>query len=416
MADHWEFAWQHACGDFVIINSDDDVFSPQLLTSIDTASKQIAVGLASWDAGLYLHPDWDLSGANTFEYEASHTGLIFEIDSWRVMEAYAHLTIPRCFPLGTRICFSRQLGERVRRRVGRLFWAPFPDYSAPLLLLGLMDERERYLYFDSLLGYGGRSRNSNAAATVPRERGRAGNVTRVQQFLDEHGTENLFGDLEFQGVSLTNGHAQTLAMLRRLLTEVFGRFQLDLVAYIVGVESEFRGINIHNPWLKPEERVQFDRFLVRQDREIVRRAMQIVEERWIDDQVMQWRKDWRRISLPAIRYLLQPAVLSRGFTKILKLLLRRRTRPVSAPVEAGPRSSIRATIRGAMVTVHCESFGGRDGLDLARRFDEIVAAFDQRDARNLTDFFSKDYMLAAYVSAHFLANSKPIKEDALTSN
>lgn len=60
MADHWEFAWQHACGDFVIINSDDDVFSLQLLTGIDTASNHIVVGLASWDAGLYLYPDWDI--------------------------------------------------------------------------------------------------------------------------------------------------------------------------------------------------------------------------------------------------------------------------------------------------------------------------------------------------------------------
>lgn len=401
MADHWEFAWQHARGDFVIINSDDDVFSPQLLTSVDTASKHVAVGLASWDAGLYLHPDWDLSGANTFQFEASHTGLIFEINSWRVIEEYASLSIVRCFPLGTRICFSRQLGERVRRRGGRLFWTPFPDYSAPLLLLALMEGDERYLYFDSVLGYGGRSRNSNAAATIPKERVRAGNSTRVQKFLDEQGAENLIGDLEFQALSLTNGHAQTLALLQRLLPEAFGRFHLDLVAYIAGIESEFRGININNPWLGPEERAQFDRFLARQDRKIIKQALQVVEERWFNEKVERWRKDWRNISVPVVRYVLRPHVLSHVLKRVLRLLVRRLTRPDKANSRLGLKPGIRADFHGVMVTVHCDSFGGRNGFDLARRIDQIISAYDQRDDRNLVDFYTKHYLLAAHMPESF---------------
>jgi hypothetical protein len=405
MADHWEFAWQHARGDFVIINSDDDVFSPELLTSVDTASKHVIVGLASWDAGLYLHPDWDLSGANTFQFEASHTGLIFEINPWRVIEEYAHLNLVRCFPLGTRICFSRQVAERVRKRVGRLFWTPHPDYSAPLLLLALMDGPERYLYFDSLLGYGGRSRNSNAAATIPKEDGRAGNAVRVREFIHEHGAENLFGDLEFRAVSLTNGHAQTLALLRRLLPEAFGRFNLDLIAYIAGIECEFRGININNPWLGPEERVQFDSFLARQDRKIIEQALQVVEERWFNEKVERWRKDWRNVSVPVFRYVLQPQVFSRVLKKVLQLLLRRLTRPDTTNSRLSVKPGIRADFYGAMVTVHCDSFGGRDGLDLARLIGEIVAAFDQRDGRNLNDFYSKGYMLAAHLPANLLSQA-----------
>lgn len=396
MADHWEFAWQHAQGDFVIVNSDDDVFSPQLLTGIDTASMHIVVGLASWDAGLYMHPDWDLSGANTFKFEASHTGLIFEINPWRVIDAYAGLNILRCFPQGTRICFSRELGQRVRKRVGRLFCAPYPDYSAPLLLLALMEGQERYLYFDSVLGYGGRSRNSNAAGFNPKENGRAGNTTRLQEFIDEHHAENLFGDLEFRALSLTNGHAQTFALLRRLLPETFGRFHPDLVAYIAGIESEFRGININNPCLGPEERIQFDRFLARQESRIVNEAFQLVEERWSNEKLEQWRKDRRNLSAPVFRYVLRPRVLSRVLKKILQLLLRRPSSPNTAKSRIDAKSGIRADFHGVMVTVHCESFGGQNGLDLARRIDEIVAALDQREDRNLTDFYSKGYMLAAH--------------------
>ena len=401
MADHWEFAWQHARGDFVIVNSDDDVFSPQLLTDIDTASRHIVVGLASWDAGLYYHPDWNLSGANTFNFEASHTGLIFEINSWKVFEAYAALNILRCFPLGTRVCFSRELGERVRKRVGRLFWTPYPDYSAPLLLLALMEGHERYLYFDSVLGYGGRSRNSNAAATVPKEDGRAGNAARVQEFIDEHRAESMFGDLEFQALSLTNGHAQTLALLRRLLPETFSRFHLDLIAYIAGIECEFQGINVNNPWLGPEERSQFDRFLARQDKKIVREAFQYVEQRWFDYKMALWQNDWRNVSVPVFRYALRPRVIGQVFRKILRRLLRLLTRPDPANSKERAQPGIRAELRGAMVTVHCDSFGGRDGLDLARRLDEIVSAFDNRDTRNLIDFYSNGYIFAAHMPESF---------------
>jgi len=67
----------------------------------------------------------------------------------------------------------------------------------------------------------------------------------------------------------------------------------------------------------------------------------------------------------------------------------------------GVRPGLRADFHGVMVTVHCESFGGRNGLDLARRIDEIISAYDQRVDRNLVDFYSKDYMIAAHVPESF---------------
>jgi hypothetical protein len=62
----------------------------------------------------------------------------------------------------------------------------------------------------------------------------------------------------------------------------------------------------------------------------------------------------------------------------------------------GVKSGVQADFEGVMVTVHGASFGGQDGLDMARRVDAIVAAFDRRSGRNLTDFYSNGYMLAAH--------------------
>jgi hypothetical protein len=90
-------------------------------------------------------------------------------------------------------------------------------------------------------------------------------------------------------------------------------------------------------------------------------------------------------------------VLSRVLKKILQLLLRRLSSPNTAKSRMVAKSGIRAEFHGVMVTVHCESFSGQNGLDLARRVDEIVAAFDQPGDRNLTDFHSKGYMLTAHM-------------------
>jgi hypothetical protein len=379
MADHWEFAWQHARGELVIMNGDDDALSPSLLDHIDAAARHAEIGLASWDTGLYIHPDWELAGPNTFGFGAGRSNLVFDISREKIFEAYTRLDITRCFPRGTQICFPKSLAQRVRERVGRLFWAPYPDYSAPLLLLALMKGEQRYLYFDALLGYGGRSKNSNAAATVPKEGGKAGSANRVKEYIQEHGDEKLFSELEFQAFGLANGHAQTLAMSRRLLPDVFGPYSLDMVTYLAAVELEFRQVNINNPWLGPEERAEFDRYVARQDPEVVRRAMLLADERSLDVRLAMFRRDWRELSFALVRDALKPRSLQRIFSKAKRIALRR----------------LAGDFQSWMVTVDCASIGIKDGLDMARQLDAVAKQYDPEEPSRLVEFYTAGYMLGA---------------------
>lgn len=410
MPDHWEFAWQQSKGDYIIINGDDDALSPNLIGRLAEIAVTFNAALMSWDAGLYYHPDWNLSGRNTFSLTSSHSRLLFDIKPQAVFASYARLEIPICFPHGTRICFSRRLADRAVVRAGRLFWGPFPDYSAPLLLLGLL-QNERYIYWDALMGYGGRSRHSNAAAWE-RQGFKVGSVQRVTDFFDEFQGVDIYPNSELKIRALLNGYAETLNLLRHLLPEVFSPYNIDLVALIVGIELEFCSIT-HSPFLGPRERMEFDTFVAKQDPAIVEQAMEIVRKRKIDDSIEAWRLNRSRVSWPIIAHVLRPGLILRIFRLAMmtmrSLFVRGQQSAPSAPGAAKSNFELVVKQQGAMAKVDCSSFGGKDGLDLVRRLEDVVTACDRREVNNLVDFFNKGFLVAAYEADHLAGRDSPAK-------
>ena len=322
-----------------------------------------------------------------------------DINPQAVFASYARLEIPICFPQGTRICFARKLADRAVAKTGRLMWPPFADYSAPLLLLGLLQD-ERYIYIDELLGYGGRSRQSNAAA-LDKENGKAGDKQRYRQFFEEFHEYDVYPNSELKFRSLWNGYAETLNLLRRILPEAFARYHVDQIALIVAVDCELRGIGIHNPFLGPRERLDFDAFVKKQDPAIVERAMEIVRKRTIDDSIEAWKSNSWRFSWPVLGFLLHPKSLAWVAVKAKRFVVARLTRPRSAPSKppaVGSNLKLAVEHREGKAWLDCASFGGQDGLDLVRKFDDVVAACDRREVNNLVGFFNKGFLFAAHES------------------
>lgn len=405
MPDHWDFAWQQSTGEYIIINGDDDAFSPSLVDCLAQIVSTLKAALMSWDAGLYYHPDWNLSGRNTFVFANSHSRLLLDIDPQTVFASYSRLEIPMCFPQGTRICFSRELANRAVARVGKLFWPPYPDYSAPLLLLALL-ERERYIYWDALVGYGGRSLNSNAAAW-DKEGAKTGSSQRATDYFEELQQEDIYPNSELKIRAYSNGHVETLNLLRTLLPEVFGRYQIDRVALIAAVECELRGIGINNPFLGPRERFTFDAFMKKTDPTIVVQAMEIVRRRKLENSIEIFRSNSDPVSWSALGVLLDPRFLSWVAVqairfldmKLIRFLEVKPIRPNSTPRRTDiTEDNLRlvAKHRSGKTWLDCSSFDGKDGQDLVRKFGDIVAACDRRDPRNLAEFFNKGFLVAAY--------------------
>lgn len=414
MPDHWEFAWQQSKGEYIIVNSDDDAFSPTLVDRLENVASEFNAALMSWDAGLYYHPDWNLSGRNTFVFTSSHSRLLFDIDPQAVFASYARLDIPVCFPQGTRICFTREIANRAVSKTGRLFWPPYPDYSAPLLLLGLLQD-QRYVYLDALLGYGGRSLQSNAAS-LEKDGDKVGNQERVRQFYDEF-DQDIYPHQELKLRSLWNGHAETFNLLRHILPDAFARYRIDPTALIAALECEFQGIGIHNSFLGPRDRAAFDAFTKKQDPAIVEQAMKVVNKRKLDDSFETFRANRGRVPWPVLGALLNSGLLRWFAVKTIKYLDVRVTRPrstASRSVAVNGNLHLVTKHRGSKTWLDCSSFGGQDGLDLVHRLDDIVAACDQRDAGNLADFFSKGFLVAAHEMDHLPGPGDPEKVASYT--
>jgi len=410
MPDHWEFAWQQSKGDYIIINGDDDALSPSLVGRLAEIAVTLKAGLMSWDAGLYYHPDWNLSGRNTFVFMSSHSRLLFDINPQAVFASYARLEIPVCFPQGTRICFSRRLADRAVAKTGRVFWPPYSDYSAPLLLLGVL-EGERYIYWDALMGYGGRSLHSNAAS-LEKDGGKVGNQQRLRQYYEEFDRQDIYPHQELKLRSLWNGHAETVNLLRHILPEAFSHHHVDLVALIAAIECEFRGIGIHNSFLGQRERLAFDAFVKKQDPAIVEQAMEIVRRRRVDDSIVAWRSIRRDFSWPVLGFLLSPMSLKWIAVKAMRYLDVQLTRPRSAPsksVAFGNDMNLAVRHRHGKAWLDCDSFGGQNGLDLVRKFDDVVVACDRREARNLVEFFGKGFLVAAHEADRLAGAGDPAK-------
>jgi glycosyltransferase involved in cell wall biosynthesis len=417
MPDHWDFAWRHATGDFIIMNGDDDAFSPSLPAKLREVAQGLNAALMSWHVGLYFHPDWDRNEVNTLTFLMGHSRALIDVDPVSVFASYAKLDIPTVFPQGTRMCFSRKLAERALARIGKVFWGPYPDFSAPLLLLGLL-ENERYIYLDESLGYGGRSLRSNAAA-IDKDAGSEHNQDRMRQFYNEF-SEDIYPHQPLKVRSLWNGHGETVNLLRELLPEVFGQYQLDIAALIAGIECEFRGINIYNAHLGVEARMQFDRFIANQKPALVDAAMRkveqaaaaslVAEERWSSRRAGRMQTVVRMLrKMNAAVNLLRRSWYKPNALTVLKAKLRRSTAQGVATADAGDER-INVLYDGRMIRIPCGEMGCRNGTAVAAKLDEISQRFDPLSWANVEQFANGGWLRAMYIS-HATA-SPPILGDS----
>ena len=269
MPDHWEFAWQKATGDYVIMNGDDDTISPHLLSIINKIVNRFKPDIISWDIGLYHHPDWDISNDNnTLRFSCGHSNFLFFVDSSKLIENCYKFNFD-FLPEGTRFCISRKIIDLLVKRIGRLFWPCSPDFTAPLLLLGIIDDR-KYIYIDSVLGFGGRSKYSNAAV-FQKNRKKVGCSERVVEFVKEFGNTDMFPYHDLKIMSFSNSHAAALSLAKGLLPEEFYSYEIDMVKLIYLIKCEFAGIT-YNPLLDEDQLAEFQKYCDNLPKQIVDEA------------------------------------------------------------------------------------------------------------------------------------------------
>jgi glycosyltransferase involved in cell wall biosynthesis len=209
MPDHWDFAFNHSSGEWIIINGDDDGLSPSIFNYLDSAISTLKPKLLSWHCGLYHHPDYNSEGTpDTLHLLAGHSRLATVIDPARMIELYARFQFD-FFPEATRFCVARSLAETVIKKTGRLFWPTCPDFTSSLLCLCEIS-RGDYVYLDAALSFGGRSAQSNAAALSPRS-----DKTRIKSFFTEFQDADVYPFHEPKLPFYYNGHAAALTLAKQ---------------------------------------------------------------------------------------------------------------------------------------------------------------------------------------------------------
>jgi glycosyltransferase involved in cell wall biosynthesis len=371
MPTHWDFAFAKASGDFVIMNGDDDGFSPNLFITLDSIIKSHDPKLMTWHCGLYHHPDYHAEGTpNTLHFRAGHSGLALIIDPAPVIGDYARLDFD-FFPEGTRICLRRDLGLEVVRKTGRLFWPPYPDFSAPLMCLLLCKPGE-YIYVDALLGFGGRSKDSNGGSWTTKR----ATKDRAKSFFREFSDEEIYPFHEPKLPFLYNGHAAALSVAKHFYSQEVGDLHQDCFILFCSFYEELRGIR-YNPIIDGDFEARLDDY-VKNAGEDVRLAAGAAR-RSVDDRSSANGETARRARSWMFR--LRKWM---PFRKTIKEMILR----------SGFSDSERSGLY--MHSVSGDSRSIYNGYDLTRCFDSIVARDDSLTLQSVERALKKNVLISAH--------------------
>lgn len=259
LCDHWEFAIAHAVGEYFIINGDDDGLTPDLLPKLD-AMIQEGYQLISWITALYFHPDWDHDeGGNVLQISRPVSGQIFTFPIRNIITEYTRLRRD-FFPEITRVCCKLSLAHNVIRRTGRFFWPLSVDLTSSLLLLGELKDGE-FALIDSYMGYGGRSKVSNAAAYERcTKSGVGGDMERADRFYKEHGDIDFWPWHPLKTKAYWNGHAAAWSLFCHWHSE-WTTCKMDTPVLLGRILAEVYGITNANPFLNDNDLAHINKYV-----------------------------------------------------------------------------------------------------------------------------------------------------------
>lgn len=187
MQDHWGFAIEHVRGEYVLFLGDDDGVDSRLFIIIDEVIEKTKTNIIKFRTGIYYHNDWQGVEKHTFHFASNATGAFFEVNIDEVFNSFCELTDYKYFPSLLTCIFKRELYLSARNKVNRLFVGA-PDHSCAMLLLA--QEKAKLCYVDAVLGFGGRSENSNAAFYAAKENKKIKKSTRHVEWSTEMTQEN----------------------------------------------------------------------------------------------------------------------------------------------------------------------------------------------------------------------------------
>lgn len=230
MPDNWEFALEHARGEYVTYLCDDDAAGPRLLEKLYSILEDTSNVSVGWRGGTYVHPDWpEKQARNSLLFPDRATGDVSEVSSSSLLGEMFALEYREQYPRLLNSCCSREfLEQRKRRMGGRLFFPTCPDYSAAVATLTDVDST---LFIDDHLVVFGLAAASNGSY------GFAG-TDAIQTFMSEFADLDKIWRIPLSSSTNYNHIAVTLIGLKDVLAEELAPYSWSLVRLFVRERQE----------------------------------------------------------------------------------------------------------------------------------------------------------------------------------
>jgi hypothetical protein len=229
VSDHWEFAWEQVRGEFAMYLGDDNALHPDILNFADRAIRDHDLDVLSWRNCTYFHPDWNIdygllpNRGNILGIDAGTTRGLYSCSGAEVLRTYCQqLRLSGCFPCMLNFLFRKSAADLIRKRIGRIFWAPNPDVSSSYLMLGTIPSG-RYAYFDGFGAIGGRSRDSNIATLLSRGK----QSRRAYDYFEDFCDQDPLPHHNVKVIAISNALAATSSQAVALMPDYFGEYRFD---------------------------------------------------------------------------------------------------------------------------------------------------------------------------------------------
>jgi glycosyltransferase involved in cell wall biosynthesis len=408
VSDHWEFVWEHVRGEYVMYLGDDNALHPEILAFADRAISDHDLDILSWRVCLYFHPDWDIAyeplpnQGNILGIDAGTTRRLYECRAAEVLNRFCReLQGSGCFPCMLNFLFRKSIGDMIRERAGRLFWAPNPDISSSYFTLGVA-RPGRYAFYDGFGAIGGRSRNSNLAALL--SRGKASR--KVYDYVSEFREQDTFPLHEPKFLAMANSLAAPISQAAARMPDYFSRFDFDRTTL---ARRTIDDLYVHRnvPWVDdPVFLADVNRFInslpAAAAAEIFAYRDECMARTLATDDAGATKANYVRNSQDARVSLLDFWRKTDANDKALAWRLFRQT---------GRNPLGQHWLSGVTTYVNMELFGGHDIADAARNLPRILANFD-RDSDLFANYHEQIGILGATMATEYAGDRKPIPSRA----
>jgi hypothetical protein len=250
MPDNFDNALAHSRGEWITLLPDDCVLSTRALEIVEAVTAACPTKLVVWD-WWHFYPSNTTDPARRLQYiRRPFDNKVRYQRSRDTLRDLFRLTHGKNLPKPYQSCVHRSLIEALRRRVGRAFPPPAPDYT---FLTGILAVTDEYAFLDLPMML------SNAADTTPHASPEA-----FKRFLDELNDAKKGGWMPIKIPIIHPGTilVESICRMQAELPEL-SEFPLDLENFLVDFKHQLAMYD-RQKYPVELERVKFEEFLAQQ--------------------------------------------------------------------------------------------------------------------------------------------------------